>query len=126
ELGMGNSQYYTTQELAWGMTALGKWVQNSAAEFGAVKLLANGREVKPQVSGAGATAKSDTTWSLARASEYDSLKLDLASKSGGDLYAFIGSEGVRRGGEVKLGGEKLKITRSHLAADGSPIDLENM
>lgn len=121
-----NSQYYTTQELAWGITALGKWVQGSASEFGEVKLLANGRAVKPQVEGAGANVKSDRTWSLARASEYSRLELDLASKSAGKLYAYIGSEGVRSAGQAKLGGEKLQVTRSHLAADGSSIDFEHM
>ncbi len=121
-----NSQYYTTQELAWGITALGKWVQGSASEFGEVKLLANGRAMKPQVEGAGANVKSDRTWSLGRASEYNRMELTLASKSAGKLYAYIGSEGVRSSGEVKLGGEKLQITRSHLAADGSAIDLEHM
>lgn len=121
-----NSAYYTTQELAWGTTALGKWIQGSASNFGEVKLLANGREVAPQVAGAGGGAKSDRTWSLARASEYDRLELQLASKSSGKLYAYIGSEGVRTAGHAPPGGNSLAISREHLNAEGTPIDLDTM
>ncbi|MFU8806219.1 MAG: alpha-2-macroglobulin family protein, partial [Bradymonadaceae bacterium] len=68
------STYYTTQELAWATTGLGKWYRGLATSFEGPTLVANGRPMEPTVSAAG----SDRSWAIARASEYETLVLEVA------------------------------------------------
>ena len=59
-----------------------------------------------------------------RASEYDSLTLEVGPKTKGKLYAIISSEGVREKPDYRLGGEGLQLTRRFLDASGEELDLE--
>ena len=100
---------YTTQELAWGVTGLGKWVEGGAADFEPGRLLAAGKPVEARpVRG----KSNDRTWALVRASERKGLTLDLKDKGEGKLYLIINSEGVRSTSTAKTGGQGLAICRT--------------
>jgi uncharacterized protein YfaS (alpha-2-macroglobulin family) len=67
---------------------------------------------------------SDVTWSLARASEYKSLMLDVPASADG-MYLVISSEGVRAGANYKTGGNGLAISRSYRNLAGDTLDLSD-
>lgn len=114
--------WYTTQELVWGITALGKYVEAGAADFEPPILEANGRAVEPQPLTAG-KGGGDRVWSLPRASEYDTMLLTVPRKGEGKLYLVLASEGVRAEPDWRTGGQGLKVDRRYLDAKGQEIDL---
>lgn len=123
QLSQDRSSWYTTQELVWGVTALGKWVEGSAASFEGGSLSVNGSAFEVTQTN---PKKSDMTWKLLRASEYDSIKLTVASKSEGKLYMIISSEGVRTSPTVEWGGDGLRLTREYVDSDGKLISLDDI
>lgn len=117
-----SSAWYTTQELVWGITGLGKRVSGAASDFTPPTLVADGKEVAPQATGNTKAARaSDSTWALVRASERKGVALDLKEKGSGKLYLILNSDGVRTGGQVKTGGEGLSLTRTYRKLDGTVI-----
>ncbi|HZA51370.1 MAG TPA: alpha-2-macroglobulin family protein, partial [Myxococcaceae bacterium] len=114
------SARYTTQELVWSVTGLGKRVSHFSREFKPGVLLANGKSMEAAPGRRG----SERTWSLYRASEHQQLELDVkdAGKSG-KLFAILSSEGVRQNANWRMGGEGLRLWRKYRAADGTEIDL---
>jgi uncharacterized repeat protein (TIGR01451 family) len=110
--------YYNTQELVWGITGLGKWVNAVAGKgVGAGKLTADGQVINPRASKVKTT---DKTWSLQRASEYKSLTLDVPDSANG-MWLVISSEGVRPNATYKTGGNGLEISRSYHKLDSTEI-----
>jgi uncharacterized protein YfaS (alpha-2-macroglobulin family) len=120
----GHSSYwYTTQELVWGITGLGKRVSGAASNFTPPTLMADGKEVAAQVKADAKTARaSDRTWALARASERQGLTLDLKEKAEGKLYLIVNSDGVRAGSQPQTGGQGLALSRVYRKLDGTPIN----
>jgi uncharacterized protein YfaS (alpha-2-macroglobulin family) len=114
------STHYTTQELVWSVTGLGKRVSHFSREFKPGALIANGKPMEPAPS---RSAGSDRSWSLYRASEHQQLELDVkdAGKSG-KLFAILSSEGVRQKANWRTGGEGLRLSRRFRAQDGAEID----
>ena len=111
------SYWYTTQELVWGVTGLGKWVGGGAKGAAAGKLVADGTELAPRK----VRAKSnDRTWSLARASEYKSLVMQSTAPT--STWLVVSSVGVRAGGTYKTGGNGLAITRTYNDLEGHVLD----
>ncbi|WP_224369885.1 alpha-2-macroglobulin family protein [Hyalangium versicolor] len=121
---IGHSSYwYTTQELVWSITGLGKRVSGAASSFTPPTLTADGKEVAPKSNDNAKTARaSDRTWALVRASERKGISLDLKEKGEGKLYLIINSDGVRSGGDVKTGGQGLSINRTYRKLDGSEVN----
>ncbi|HZH02582.1 MAG TPA: hypothetical protein VEY30_02280, partial [Myxococcaceae bacterium] len=117
------SGWYTTQELVWGITGLGKRVQGAAASFQAPKLVADGREIAAKAGAPG--GKSDRQWALARAGERGTLQLKVADKGSGSLFLVLGSEGVRENGVFALGGNGLKLSRRFRTLAGDPVRVED-
>lgn len=115
------SGWYTTQELVWGISGLGKWVEEGAKQFDPPVLTAGGKTIAPAAVPAGRKT-SDRTWNLARASEYDSLTLEIKGKGEGKLYLILSSEGVRTEPDWRTGGEGLRLQRRYLDALGTPLD----
>jgi len=72
----GKSDDYTTQELAWGITGLGKRLVASAADFAPPSLQADGRKLAPAPLPPGVKT-SDRSWDLPRASEYEHLTVNV-------------------------------------------------
>jgi len=114
------NHYYTTQELAWGITGLGKTVEAGAEDFSPPTLTADGRKLAPQALPPG-IKRSDRSWELPRASEYEHLALGVARKGEGKLWLILVSEGVRESDGAPYGGEGLSLERRWLDGDGSPI-----
>jgi uncharacterized protein YfaS (alpha-2-macroglobulin family) len=118
---VGQSSYwYNTQELVWGVTGLGKWVSARMAKsaVAAGTLTADGQPIKPR---AGKHASNDKAWSVMRASEYPKLALDVPASAAG-LWLVINSEGVRPGGDYKVGGNGMTIHRVYRDREGGVID----
>ncbi len=113
------SHWYTTQELVWGVTGLGKFVEAGARDFAPPRLVAGGRRLAPLPN----DTNSDRTWNLARASEYDQLALEVPEKGDGKLYLIVSSEGVLKVPDWKTGGEGLSLSRRFLDAAGQPLNL---
>jgi uncharacterized protein YfaS (alpha-2-macroglobulin family) len=114
-----SSYYYNTQELVWGVTGLGKWVAAQTAKASpAGTLVGDGTTLKPR---AAKHKSTDVAWSLARASEYRQLTLEVPAQAAG-AWLVISSEGVRPNGDYKVGGTGISITRSYKDLGGSAID----
>jgi alpha-2-macroglobulin len=113
---------FTTQELVWGITGLGKYLESGTWEHATPILLASGRAAPPEPLPPGSASR-DRTWSLYRASEQPELTLDVPSKGEGKLYLVLSSEGVPTSGSARYGGEGLELTRRLLDAAGEPLDL---
>jgi uncharacterized protein YfaS (alpha-2-macroglobulin family) len=116
------SYYYNTQELVWGVTGLGKWVQGMGAKGVADGTLeADGAVIAARKT---KVKSNDRTWSLMRASEYKSLTLDVPATSAG-MWLVVNSEGVRAGNDYKVGGNGLWVSRSYKKADGTELDVSD-
>ncbi|MCY1045141.1 MG2 domain-containing protein [Corallococcus sp. bb12-1] len=118
-----SSAYYSTQELVWGITGLGKRLQGTATSFTAPTLMAGGKAVaaSPEKD----ARVSDRTWSLARASERTGLSVEMKDKGTGSVYLIVNSEGVRTTPEVKVGGQGLTLKRTWHSLDGTALDLKS-
>src|SRR6185503_18347597 len=111
--------YYNTQELVWGVTGLGKWVAALASQATAGgTLTADGATINPR---APRRKTADKAWTLMRASEYKQLTLEVPAQAAG-AWLVISSEGGRTGGQYKLGGNGLAITRVYRNLAGDLID----
>jgi uncharacterized repeat protein (TIGR01451 family) len=115
------SNWYTTQEVVWSVTGLGKRLQGSAKNFKTPSLFANGKSVSPRPQAGSKSA--DRTWALARAGEYKSLQVSLEDKGQGTVYAIVSSEGVKQHASFPTGGNGLKLTRRYRTLDGKEIDV---
>lgn len=112
----GDDWSYTTQELAWGVTGLGKSVGAPTGAVPTPSLLAAGKLLPALPRAADASGWS---WALADVDEAVTVKL---SGTGGRLYAVVNSEGARPDGEVPWGGSGLALKRSWIGLDGKPLD----
>ncbi len=115
------SGWYTTQELVWAVTGLGKRVSKRTQSFAAPVLLAEGKKIAGTQRHEGKAG--DVSFALIRASEYQTLTLTVPRKDKGTLFLILGSEGVRQKPDDRVGGDGLKIARRYLSADGTEIDL---
>jgi uncharacterized protein YfaS (alpha-2-macroglobulin family) len=113
------SYWYTTQELVWGVTGLGKWVNATSKGIATGTLTADGATVDARKT---KKPTNDKTWSIARASEKKSLVLDVPESAAG-MYLVISSQGVRAGADYKVGGNGLAVGRTYRDLAGDVIDL---
>jgi uncharacterized protein YfaS (alpha-2-macroglobulin family) len=119
------SRWYTTQELVWGVTGLGKYVEAGARLAEPPVLRANGNVLAPEAAPQASEKRpGNWTWKLARASEYERLSLEVPAKSEGALYLILSSEGVRQVADWRQGGDGLSLERRYLDADGGELDPE--
>ena len=108
---------YTTQEVAWGVMALGRRVAEGTKEAGKGELLSGGKALlaAPREGSKGGT------WIVQRASERKDLTFRLSGKGAGMLYLMTSSEGVRTNARWETGGQGLRIARHYLRDDGTPL-----
>lgn len=109
---------YSTQEMGWGLTALGKWFEGSEDSVDA-KVVADGRAVKSELV---AGKSGGANWGIVRASEYSELRLELGVVPEKPLYLVVSSEGVRTKPTVVFGGEGMSVTREYLNEKGEKIE----
>jgi hypothetical protein len=113
------SSYYTTQELVWGVTGLGKWVTAAASKgVAGGTLTADGIAIAARAT---KTKSNDKTWTLYRASEYKKVQLDIPQSAAG-MWLVIRSEGVRQNATYKTGGNGMIVSRTYRQQDGTQID----
>ena len=112
-----DAHYYSTQELVWAVTGLGKWYSDGAAEIADASLKLGGETVEPVA----AKDARGATWSVARASEFDSVAIDVDKEKEGKLYLIMSSEGVRTNPTVSYGGNGLRIEREYVDREGDPV-----
>lgn len=118
-----SSSWYTTQELVWSLTGLGKRVGQTTQNFSPPVLIANGKKPAPE---AGASAAAgDRSWAVARASEYKELAVELADTKGGNVFLILSSEGVKENAKYQLGGEGLSLKREYRRVNGEPFELDS-
>lgn len=113
---------YTTQELVWGLTGLGKRAAGGATSA-TLKLLDGGTAIPGEALAKGLL---DTRWTVNRASERPSLSLDVAAVTGGKLYALITSTGNRTDTPWRYGGSTLTLARAWKDGAGLPVDLSKV
>jgi uncharacterized protein YfaS (alpha-2-macroglobulin family) len=115
-----SSRYYTTQEIVWGVTGLGKRVKTTAAGI-KPSLKLNGKEA-PRDGG----AEGDPTWTVVRASEYNSVAVELPESPKGKLFAIVTSEGIRVDAVYEEGSSGLAVSRVYVDADGDEMDVSQI
>lgn len=128
------SGWYTTQELVWGITGLGKHVGELTKGFKPAQLIANGKSISAesvQVKSANNKKKDksdsgERTWSVYRASEYRSLALKIDKAPEQRVFLIASSEGVRQDAKFVSGGSGLALTRTYKDASGEPIKLSSV
>lgn len=113
----GKSGRYTTQEMAWGITALGKRVAALDAKLPQSTVTLGRKTLQPTQEGQG----TNRAWAISGATGVDDLELSLK----GDAQAWLvtTTEGVRATDDLPVGGEGLTVTRSYLTSDGQPVDF---
>ncbi len=123
QLGRKRSGYYTTQELVWSVTSLGRWVSGLGNKVGTPTLKANRKSIPWEKKGNDGPKGDDRAWTLARASEYGELSLEIDGRPDTPVYLFLSSEGIRGDAKWSVGGTGLKLTREYLDADGKTLDI---
>ena len=113
------SSWYTTQELMWGVTGLGRRVAAGSKEFSVPSLTAGGADMTPRWTD---RDSSERSWDIQRLSERGKVSLTVDNIGPGKLYALIGSEGVEEEATWDVGGNGLTVTRQYLTPEGQPLD----
>ncbi len=113
------SGYYTTQELMWGVTGLGRRVSAGSKEFSVPTLTAGGAEVAARWTD---RDSSERAWEIARLGERGAVSVTVADPGKGTLYALVSSEGVQEEAAWDVGGDGLRVARSYLDSEGAAID----
>ncbi len=114
------SGWYTTQELVWGITGLGKFVGQVSEGHRPAKLFADDQSIAPLSKTNKAKSR---TWTLYRASEFGSLELELKSQKDDRLFLILSSEGIQKDAKYEYGGQGLSLTRTYRVASGEPAKL---
>jgi uncharacterized repeat protein (TIGR01451 family) len=113
------SRWYTTQELAWGISSLGKRLGRLSSDAVSAELSVGGTKLA-QIKG---TSGSDPSWTLRGATALPELSLDVSGNSG-PLYLVTTTDGARAVDDLQVGGSGLKISRTWLTSTGEPLKLE--
>ncbi len=110
--------YYTTQELAWGISALGRRVQKAGGSLPDAALSAGGKAVTPAETG----ANGDRVWSLTGATGVADLDLSLAQAPTDGAWLVTTVQGVRAADDLPTGGRGLSLERTFRTASGETLD----
>jgi alpha-2-macroglobulin len=118
------SESFSTQELSWGVSGLGKFVGKLSALAPSATLSADGKRLAPELP-KGSGGAGDPSWLIGRASELSSLVLEVP-KVNGTLYLLLSSEGVRKEAKYVEGGNKLRVDREYKDIEGNPVSLSEL
>lgn len=112
------SAWWSTQDLGWAITGLGRRV-GKPASFGAPSLAVAGKAWRASTTDTG--PGKDTTWLVPRASERSGLVLDLPSADGA-VWAFVESRGVRPDASWEVRSDGLSVSRELVDQNGGAVD----
>jgi len=118
-----SSRYYTTQELVWGITGLGRRISSGAKNFSVPTLVAGGTELEPRFSD---KDSSERAWDITRLSERANPTLTVETKGEGKLYALVASEGVQAEAVWEEGAQGIRVARSYLDMEGGFADTTGL
>ncbi len=124
-LARDKSHYYTTQELSWCASALGRRASSAAESWSEPELVMDGDVIEPLPKSAKAKGK-QATWLIRGASGAKSLKLKVDRIKGGALSAMVTVEGIKLGEPYRPEDNSLKVRREYRRADGSSVSLEEV
>lgn len=111
------SRSYTTQELAWGVSGLGRWARAAADAGVAPTLTAAGRPLPPALEGVGA----ERSWILRDGGGLVEPELKWAGDPANPLWLVVSSRGVLSGRPAPTGGNGLALTRTWQRSGGRPL-----
>ncbi len=114
DLAQRPSRGYTTQEIAWGVSALGKQLQLLKRSSVEASLSLAGKEWESTAASKG------QSWTLRGLSRFQDV--DLTVKGRGDFFVLTTVEGARLVDDVPVGGEGIKAERSYWTETGEPLD----
>ena len=109
------ARWYTTQELAWGVSALGQRVLR--AEVPRMELRAGPDVLAPSFEGAGG----ERSWTLQGATAATGLTLSGAA---GEAWLVLTTRGARAVDDLPVGGRGLSVQRRLHKPDGVALDLD--
>ncbi len=110
---------YTTQDLAWCISGLGRRSAYGADKWTNPRLLLDGKDIPPTQKSK--KAKKAQAWSIKGASSADALTLSVDSIKGGELYALVRVEGIKPGASVQTGDHSIRVERAYRDASGKPV-----
>ena len=111
---------FTTQEVVWSVTGLGKWLQQEFAINGEFTLASAGQPVESTRGFMGLPA-----WTLPRASERN-LTLTANVDTDRPVFAVVSSSGVRQDRSYEYGGAGVRVQREYLNERGQPLDFSDV
>lgn len=111
--------YWTTQELMWGVTGLGKWIGSPPKNLPTPLLSFNGREIAPDPSRT--RSDGDVAWQISGASRASALQLSLPAHAEDGLTLVGTTEGVKHNTKLPLGGKGLAVTRMWSTVHGETL-----
>jgi uncharacterized protein YfaS (alpha-2-macroglobulin family) len=116
-----NSYGFTTQELSWTASGLGKRVSSSEkGNWDKLLVMKNNKELKA-IKDPKSKSRPDRTWHIPSASGSKSLFVNTNGLKG-RAYAFVNIEGVKPGVAYQYGDHTLKVRRSYHDMQGGRID----
>jgi uncharacterized repeat protein (TIGR01451 family) len=113
-----SSRWYTTQELAWGISGLGKRAAGMTGDAVSAELRVGGTKLARTPG----TAANNPSWTVRGATALEDLSL-RTPKDSGSLYLISTVDGARAVDDLRVGGAGLKISREWLSSTGEPLDL---
>lgn len=115
--------YYSTQELAWGILALGKQARGidkvDLAELKKMKLLVNGKNAT-----GGYEVQGMPTWQLENANSKSVISVANVPSSSNGMFLYLNVTGVTQ--KVPKGRGGFNIERRYLDREGSEINPQNI
>lgn len=113
-----HSRWYTTQELAWGVTGLARSVTAAPKDLPTPTLLAGGRTLPAPTT----TGAAQWTWQLSRATQARDLAVDVDGLGAPGLWAMVTVRGQRPSTAADFGDHGVSVDRAYVDARGTPVD----
>lgn len=112
------ARWYTTQELAWGLSGLARSVAAPPKDLPTPRLLAGGTTLPAPTS----TATGQWTWQLSRATQTRDLAVDVDGLGAQKLWAMVTVRGQRPATAADFGDHGVAVDRTYVDARGRPVD----
>ncbi len=113
--------YWTTQELMWGVTGLGKWIGTPPKDMPTPVLSFNGDEIAPDKERD--AGDGEIAWQISGASRASTIEMILPKNAKDGLTLVGTTEGVKLNVELPTGGKGLSVTREWHFSDGKTFDV---
>jgi uncharacterized protein YfaS (alpha-2-macroglobulin family) len=117
------SNRFTTQEISWGTSALGKRVSMSASGWSTPVLTVGGKKQDMLFSD---ERSSDSLFYVEGASDNGPVILNVERIRGGKLYARVTVEGLKPDAVFRTGSESISVTRRYLNSAGREVNLSDL